>query len=85
MKIAFAGPAIPKIGTLVVGVGEERLLTPEATALDRDTGGALVRAMAASRFTGKTDQLLSILAPGEISRSGGSCWPGSARSRSSTR
>jgi leucyl aminopeptidase len=63
MKISFAEPALPKSGTLVVGVTEERLLTPEATELDRDTGGALVRAMAASRFVGKKGQLLSILAP----------------------
>jgi len=66
MKISFAEPALPKSGTLVVGVTEERLLTPEATELDRDTSGALVRAMAASRFVGKKGQLLSILAPAGV-------------------
>jgi leucyl aminopeptidase len=66
MKISFAVSALPKSGTLVVGVTEERLLTPEATELDRDTGGAVVRAMAASRFVGKKGQLLSILAPANV-------------------
>ncbi|HLY56596.1 MAG TPA: leucyl aminopeptidase [Stellaceae bacterium] len=67
MKIAFAGPGVPKAGTIVVGVADDRTLTAPAAALDRQTGGALTRAMTASRFTGKRDQFLSILAPANLS------------------
>jgi leucyl aminopeptidase len=63
MKIVFAETTLPESGTIVVGVGEGRALTPVAAALDRDAGGALARAMAASQFTGKRDQLLTVLAP----------------------
>jgi leucyl aminopeptidase len=66
MKISFAEIAVPKSGTIVVGVSEDRLLTPAAAALDRDAEGALTRAMAASRFDGKKDQLLTILAPANL-------------------
>jgi leucyl aminopeptidase len=66
MKIVFAETALPDSGTIVVGVGEDRALTPVAAVLDRDAGGALTRAMAASRFTGKRDQLLSVLAPANL-------------------
>jgi len=66
MKISFAEAAVPKSGTIVVGVSADRLLTPAAAALDRDAGGALTRAMAASRFEGKKDQLLSVVAPANL-------------------
>jgi leucyl aminopeptidase len=63
MKIAFAEPGRPRTGTIVVGVLEDRKLTPAASALDKDTGGALKRAIAASRFTGRRDDMLGVLAP----------------------
>jgi leucyl aminopeptidase len=63
MKIAFADPSPPKSGSLVVGVLEERKLTPAAQRLDKATGGMLTRAMAASRFKGRKDDLLTVLAP----------------------
>src|SRR6202046_159817 len=66
MKIVFAETALPDSGTIVVGVGEDRALTPVTATLDRDVGGALTRAMAASRFTGKKDQLLPVLAPANL-------------------
>ena len=66
MKISFAETAVPKSGTIVVGVSEDRLLTPAAAALDRDADGALTRAMASSRFEGKKDQLLTVLAPANL-------------------
>jgi leucyl aminopeptidase len=66
MKIVFAETTLPDSGTIVVGVCEDRNLTPTAAALDRDTGGALTRAMAASRFTGKKDQILPVLAPANL-------------------
>jgi leucyl aminopeptidase len=70
MKISFAELGAPKAGTVVVGVGEDRALTPAAAALDQATGGALVRAMGSSRFTGKKGQLLAVLAPANLAASG---------------
>ncbi|HZB90846.1 MAG TPA: leucyl aminopeptidase [Stellaceae bacterium] len=66
MKIAFAEPGRPKSGTIVVGVLEDRKLTPTAAALDKETGGALQRAIAASRFTGRKDEVLGVLAPPQL-------------------
>jgi leucyl aminopeptidase len=67
MKIVFAEPARPKSGTLVVGALEDRTLSPTGAALDKDSGGALTRAMAASRFMGRKDEVLGVLAPVQLS------------------
>ena len=48
MNISFATPSVPASGALVVGVMEESKLTPSATALNKQTGGALERAITAS-------------------------------------
>ena len=66
MKIGFAEPSRPKSGTIVVGVTEERTLTPTGTALDKESGGALKRAMDSSRFTGRKDEVLGVLAPTKL-------------------
>jgi leucyl aminopeptidase len=66
MKIAFGEPKEPSAGTIVVGVLEDRKLTPRAAALDKETGGALKRAIAASRFTGRKDEILGVLAPAKL-------------------
>jgi len=66
MKIAFAEPATPKSGTVVVGVLEDRKLSPTAAALDEQTGGALKRAIEASRFNGRKDEVLGVLAPAQL-------------------
>ena len=63
MKIAFAKPEQTNSGTLVVGVNEERRMTPSAAALDKKSGGSLTRAMTSSRFKGRKDDLLDIIAP----------------------
>jgi len=63
MKIAFAEPSVPKTGSIVVGVLDERKLTVAAQRLDKDSGGTLTRAMAASRFKGRKDDVLEIVAP----------------------
>ena len=63
MKIAFAESALPKAGAAVVLVEEGGKLSPAARALDKAAGGALTRAVKASRFTGKKDQFLEIMAP----------------------
>jgi leucyl aminopeptidase len=69
MKIAFTQPAMPKLGTLVVAVAENRALTPAAKALDETLKGALRRAMEVSRFKGSADQTLDLLAPDGIEAS----------------
>ena len=66
MKIAFAEPGRPKSGTIVAGVLEDRTLSPSAAELDKETGGALKRAIAASRFTGRKDEVLGVLAPPQL-------------------
>jgi leucyl aminopeptidase len=70
MKISFAEPTLPKTGALVVGVHEERQLSATAARLDEQLGGVLKRAMTASRFVGKKDETLAVLAPSglELSR-----------------
>ncbi|MBV9814299.1 MAG: leucyl aminopeptidase [Alphaproteobacteria bacterium] len=70
MKISFAEPDLPRSGAVVVGVWEGKALTPAASRIDEAAGGAIARALSApSRFTGKKDQLLPILAPPKLSAS----------------
>ena len=66
MKIAFLEPAAATSDAIVVAVGEDRTLSPSAETLDRATGGAIRKAMAASRFTGKARQFLDIVAPAGV-------------------
>jgi leucyl aminopeptidase len=69
MQIAFAAPSTASEGTLVVGALEGGGLTASVASVDAATGGALTRAKAASRFTGKAGQVLEILAPSGIKAS----------------
>src|SRR5471030_1346577 len=66
MKTTFGELALPKSGAVVVGVLEDGALTPSAAALDTATDGSVRRAIAASRFSGKKDELLAILAPAKL-------------------
>ncbi|HYD97947.1 MAG TPA: leucyl aminopeptidase [Alphaproteobacteria bacterium] len=66
MKISFAEPAAPTGGTIVALVMADRTLSPGARALDERSGGMIGRALAASRFSGKRDETLAILAPSGI-------------------
>jgi leucyl aminopeptidase len=66
MKISFAAPSTPRSGTIVCAVMEERKLSPTAEKLDKASGGAIKRAIAASRFTGRSDDTLMILAPAKL-------------------
>jgi leucyl aminopeptidase len=66
MKVAFVQPGLPKSGCLAVGVLDTGVLTPSAQAADAATGGAVARAIAASRFTGKAEQILDIVAPAGV-------------------
>ncbi len=63
MRIAFAKPGLPKGGTIAVPVSEGGKLGPTAADLDRRIKGALTRAAASSRFAGKLDETLSVVAP----------------------
>ena len=63
MKIAFAEPSLPRSGTIIVEVLEDRKLSPSAERLDQITGGALSRAMGVSKFKGRKDDTLAVLAP----------------------
>jgi len=63
MKIAFSNPAEVNTGVVVAGVLEGRKLMPSAAALDKKSGGALSRAMKASRFEGKKNQSLTVMTP----------------------
>jgi len=68
MKISFAEPELPRSGALVVGIWEGKALTPAARRLDEATAGVIAHALSApSRFTGKTDELLPIVAPPSVS------------------
>jgi leucyl aminopeptidase len=63
MQVSFVAPSPIGAGALVVGVLAGGAMTPSAARADRLTGGALSRAVAASRFTGKKTQVLEVLAP----------------------
>ncbi len=63
MKVVFSKPVLPDTGALVVGVLQNRRLTPSAKLLDSQMNGELTRAIKASRFKGAKAQSLTILAP----------------------
>ena len=65
MQISFVAPfdVTPSQGAWVVGAAEGGALLPAAVAADKASGGALTRALKFSRFTGKTGQMLEVLAP----------------------
>jgi len=65
MKITFSAPTLPEKGAVVVGILEDRTLTPSARKLDERMKGGITRAMAASRFKGKKDQSLAMVAPAD--------------------
>ena len=63
MKIAFGKLAFPKKGALVLGVKENRKLSAMGNDADKSSGGLITKAMAASRFTGKAHQTLTVFVP----------------------
>ncbi|MBO0736079.1 MAG: leucyl aminopeptidase, partial [Alphaproteobacteria bacterium] len=70
MKISFAEPDQPRSGAVIVGIREERLLTPAARRLDEASGGAIKRALfSAARFHGRKDELLPVIGPANLSLS----------------
>jgi leucyl aminopeptidase len=63
MQLSFGAPGSVGSGAWVVGALEGPVLTAAAAKADKDSGGALTRALAVSRFSGKTTQTLEVLAP----------------------
>ena len=63
MKISFAKPGLPGTGVVVVSANAGGKLSASAAKLDKKAGGALTRAIRASRFEGKKGQLLNVMAP----------------------
>ncbi len=64
LAITFAPAALPASGALALLMGEGAELTGLAQAADEATGGALTRAFAAAKFTGKKGSSCMVLAPG---------------------
>lgn len=69
MKIAFTSPRLPRRGALVVAAFDDGQFDDPAERADEASGGALARAVAASRFSGKPNQTLTLLAPSGLSAS----------------
>jgi leucyl aminopeptidase len=64
MQLSFAAPSLNVAGALVLGVQADGVFTPSAVDADKAAGGALKRAVAASsKFSGKTGQVVEVLAP----------------------
>ncbi len=69
MKISFAAPSLPRSGALVIGALDGGVLDATAARVDEATGGAVSRAIESSRFTGKANQTLMLVAPAGIAAS----------------
>jgi leucyl aminopeptidase len=63
MKIVFTKPGLSKTGIAVVTASAGIKLSSTADKLDKEIGGALSRAIRASRFEGKNGQTLNVIAP----------------------
>ena len=64
LAIDFAPSALPASGALALLLPDGAALAGLAAAADQATGGALGRAFAAARFTGRKGSICTILAPG---------------------
>ena len=64
LDIAFAKPALPKSGALVLLIGEGEVASGLWQQVDEATGGAIARAFKSAEFKGAKGKICSILAPG---------------------
>ena len=64
LDIAFAKPAMPKSGALVLLIGEGEMPSGVWQQADEATGGAIDRAFKAAEFKGGKGKTCTILAPG---------------------
>src|SRR5207253_5735040 len=69
MKFSFAAPDLGTKGAIAVGVAEGRKLGRAAASLDQRSGGAIRRALAGSKFSGKLGELLDIAGPSGVPQS----------------
>src|SRR5260370_493588 len=70
MKISFPEPDLPRSGAVVVAVWAGKVPQPAARRRDEAAAGAITRAFAAaSRLSGKQDELLPIVGPPNLSAS----------------
>jgi len=69
MQISFVAPAAVNSGAWIVGAAAGPVLLPAAERADKMSGGAISRALAVSRFTGKPGQVLEVLAPAGVKAS----------------
>ena len=63
MRLTFSSPDLSRPGALAVFATENATLSASAQKLDRQTGGAIKRAISASKFKGNRGQTLKLLAP----------------------
>jgi leucyl aminopeptidase len=63
MQLSFAAPGSVASGAWVVGALSGNELTAAAQKADKAAGGALTRGLKVSKFTGKSGQVLEVLAP----------------------
>ena len=63
MNITFSKLSLPKSGPVVFGIQGKSHLCPSVTALDKESGGSVRRAIGVSQFKGKKNQILEIIAP----------------------
>nr|WP_314076027.1 leucyl aminopeptidase [uncultured Roseococcus sp.] len=63
LDIAFAKPALPKAGALVLLIAEGAVPSGLAAELDTEMEGGLSRALEAAGFKGKKDQAVTLWAP----------------------
>lgn len=64
LDIAFAKPALPKSGAVILLMGEGEMPSGVWQQTDEATGGAIARALAAAEFKGGKGKTCTILAPG---------------------
>ena len=69
MELSFAAPHAVGSGAWVVAALDGSVLTPAAQKADKAAGGALSRGLKVSNFTGKSGQVLEILAPASVKAS----------------
>lgn len=63
MEITFENNVLPQNGTVILGVDETKKLPPLGLDLDSVTGGALQRALDYKKFTGKKNEVVTLIAP----------------------
>lgn len=66
LTIAFAAPAKPKSGTLVLMAGDGGSLGPLASDVDKACGGAIKKAIKAAAYKGAANAMLDIWAPAKV-------------------